>query len=61
MNLLDEIEGKVVIWAHFQRDVNRIIELINKEYGPDSFVDYYGLTPQEDRQKNIQKVKIPSE
>ena len=53
MNLLDEIEGKVVIWAHFQRDVHRIIELISKEYGPDSFVDYYGLTPQEDRQKNI--------
>ena len=26
MDLLDEIEGKVVIWAHFQRDVHRIIE-----------------------------------
>jgi SNF2 family DNA or RNA helicase len=60
MDLLDEIEGKVVIWAHFQRDVNRIIEAISKEYGPDSFVDYYGLTPQEDRQKNIQKFQDPS-
>ena len=59
MNLLDEIEGKVVIWAHFQRDVHRIIELISKEYGPDSFVDYYGLTPQEDRQKNISKFQDP--
>ena len=60
MDLLDEIEGKVVIWAHFQRDVNRIIEAINKEYGPDSFVDYYGLTPQEDRQKNIKKFQDPN-
>ena len=60
MDLLDEIEGKVVIWAHFQRDVNKIIEAISKEYGPDSFVDYYGLTPQEDRQKNIQKFQDPS-
>jgi SNF2 family DNA or RNA helicase len=60
MNLLDEIEGKVVIWANFQRDVHRIIEYISKEYGPDSFVDYYGLTPQEDRQKNIQKFQDPS-
>ena len=35
---LDEIEGKVVIWAHFQRDVhNRIIEAISKEYGPGFF------------------------
>ena len=56
MDLLDEIEGKVVIWAHFQRDVNRIIEAISKEYGPDSFVDYYGLTPQEDRQKKYTEV-----
>ena len=59
MDLLDEIEGKVVIWANFQRDVHRIIEAINKEYGPDSFVDYYGLTPQEDRQKNIKKFQDP--
>jgi SNF2 family DNA or RNA helicase len=60
MDLIYEIEGKVVIWAHFQRDVNRIIEVISKEYGSDSFVDYYGLTPQEDRQKNIQKFQDPS-
>ena len=59
MNLLDEIEGKVVIWANFQRDVHRIIELISKEYGEGTFVDYYGLTPQEERQKNIQKFQDP--
>ena len=59
MDLLDEIEGKVVIWAHFQRDVHKIIEAISKEYGADSFVDYYGLTPQEDRQKNIKKFQDP--
>ena len=59
MNVLDEVEGKVVIWAHFQRDVNRIIEVISKKYGDDSFVDYYGLTPQEDIQKNIKKFQDP--
>ena len=37
MDLLDEIEGKVVIWANFQRDVHRIIEAISKEYGPRFF------------------------
>ena len=59
MNVLDEVEGKVVIWAHFQKDVNRIIEVISKKYGDNSFVDYYGLTPQEDRQKNIKKFQDP--
>ena len=53
MNVLDEIEGKVVIWAHFQYDIISIIKAIVKEYGPGTVVDYYGLTPQDERQKNI--------
>ena len=59
LDLLDEVEGKVVIWAQFQRDVHNIIQALHKEYGEGSFVDYYGLTPQEDRQKNIQKFQDP--
>ena len=59
LNLLNEIEGKVVIWAQFQRDVHNIIEVLSKEYGDDSYVDYYGLTPQEDRQNNIKKFQDP--
>jgi len=55
MTVLDEIEGKVVIWAHWQRDVHRIIQEILKKFGENSFVDYYGLTPMADRQKNIEK------
>ena len=55
INVLGEIEGKVVIWAHWQSDVRQIIKAIVEEFGPDSFVDYYGLTPQEDRQKNIKR------
>ncbi len=55
MNVLEETEGKVVIWAHWQRDVNRIIREISKKFGENSFVDYYGLTPMSDRQKNIEK------
>jgi SNF2 family DNA or RNA helicase len=46
MNVLDEIEGKVVIWAHYQYDVKKIIKEIQKVHGPRSVVDYYGLTPQ---------------
>ncbi len=55
MSILDEVEGKVVIWAHYQRDVTRIIKEIVKKYGEESCVDYFGLTPQEDRQSNIKK------
>ena len=55
MNVLDEIEGKVVIWAHYQYDVKKIIKEIQKVHGPGSVVDYYGLTPKDIRQNNIEK------
>ena len=55
MNVLDETEGKAIIWAHYQYDINAIIKAIVKEYGPGSVVDYFGLTPQDERQDNIKK------
>jgi SNF2 family DNA or RNA helicase len=55
MNILEETEGKVIIWANYQRDVNLIIKNVVEKYGKNSIVDYYGLTPQEDRQDNIRK------
>ena len=54
-DLLDEVHGKVVIWAHYQYDVETIVELIKKEHGDNSVVTYYGLTPQDQRQGNIEK------
>ena len=55
MTVLEDVEGKAIIWAHYQYDINKIIEAINDEYGPKSFVDYYGLTPKEERQPNIKR------
>ena len=55
MSVLEETEGKAIIWAHYQYDITEIIKAVTKEYGPESIVDYYGLTPQEDRQPNIKR------
>jgi len=55
MNILEETEGKAIIWANYQRDITQIIEHVTKQYGPGSVVDYYGLTPQDERQDNIRK------
>ena len=52
MDILDEVEGKAIIWAHWQKDIQIIKEALTKEYGPGSVVDYYGLTPQDQRDKN---------
>ena len=55
MNVLDETEGKAIIWANYQLSVGEIIQRIIKDYGEDSYVHYYGLTSQEDRQNYIRK------
>jgi len=55
MSVLDETEGKAIIWANYQLSVGEIIQKIIKEYGEDSYVHYYGLTSQEERQDNIRK------
>ena len=55
MDVLEEVEGKAIIWANYQHDITNIIKAVVEEYDEGSIVDYYGLTPQEDRQENIQK------
>ena len=55
MDVLEEIEGKAIIWAHYQYDITTIIKEVTKVHGPGSVVDYYGLTPQDERQHNIKK------
>jgi len=55
MDVLEDVEGKAIIWAHYQYDMSKIMDAIKNKYGPKSFVDYYGLTPKDKRQDNITK------
>jgi SNF2 family DNA or RNA helicase len=59
-NILDEISGKVVIWAHWRYDIKTIVEHLKKEYGDNSVVTYYGNTSDEDRQKAIREIQNPN-
>ena len=55
MSILENVEGKAIIWSHYTHDVKRIIEKIKEVYGEDSVVDYFGETDQDQRSKNIKK------
>jgi SNF2 family DNA or RNA helicase len=55
MSILENIEGKTIIWSHYTHDVRRIIAEIKKVYGEDSVVDYYGATNTDSRSENIKK------
>ena len=57
MEILEEVEGKAVIWAHYRYDIKKIVEAISKKYGENSVVTYYGDTSTDDRQKAITKIQ----
>ncbi|BCV06351.1 MAG: hypothetical protein CM15mV131_240 [uncultured marine virus] len=51
--VLDEVEGKVIIWANYVYDIEQIVKAISNEFGEDSIVQYYGAIPAEHRVKKI--------
>jgi SNF2 family DNA or RNA helicase len=57
MEILEEVEGKAVIWAHYRYDIEKIVESISKKYGENSVVTYYGDTSTDDRQKAITQIQ----
>jgi len=67
LKILEETNGKAIIWAHYVHDIQKIVKAIstakdedeNLLYGPDSIVSYYGQTPSEQRQKNIEAFQDP--
>ena len=60
---MEEVEGKVIIWANYIHDIEAIVEAISTAkdenqqliYGPKSIVQYYGAISSEERQKTIDR------
>ena len=59
LDLLEEIEGKVIIWANYVYDIEHIVKTISQEQGEDSIVQYYGAIESKKRQANIEKFQDP--
>jgi len=57
IDVLEEVEGKAIIWAHYQHDVMNIFKLLEEKYGPGSAVHYYGKTLPEQRDYAIKNFK----
>jgi SNF2 family DNA or RNA helicase len=58
MDILEEVEGKAIIWAHWRHDIDSIVKAVEKEY-PGSVMTYYGSTSTEDRAKAIKAIQDP--
>jgi len=59
MDVLEEVEGKAIIWANYIYDIEHIVTEIKKKYGDDSVVQYYGAIASDQRQTNIEKFQDP--
>ena len=53
MSLLEEVEGKVIIWANYVEDIKMIVEKLKKTHGDDSTVEYHGAVDPRVRQEQI--------
>lgn len=50
LQILEESQGKIIIWANYRHSIQRLIKLIGDVYGKESLVHYWGDTGDEDRE-----------
>lgn len=53
-DLLEETEGKIIIWARFRPELDLIEKTLRKEYGKDAVVSYHGGVDNDTRAENIE-------
>mgnify|MGYP003133165550 FL=1 len=59
LSVIEETQGKIIIWATWTYDIRKIKEVLAEEYGEDSVATYYGATLQEKRQGIVKKFQDP--
>ena len=59
MDILEETQGKVVIFAVFRSDIEQLAKLIAEKHGTNAVATYYGDTPQAERQNIITRFQDP--
>ena len=62
LSTIDEMSGKVIIWATWVYDLERIVNKLKEKHGESSAEAFYGATPQDKRQeivKNFQDKENP--
>jgi SNF2 family DNA or RNA helicase len=59
-SILEETDGKVIIWANYRHDIKRIEKLLIDTYGEESVGTYYGDVKQERREFVINEFQNPS-
>jgi len=53
LDVVEEVNGKAIIWATWSHDIVEITKALKKKYGDDAAACYYGETPQSERQQIV--------
>ncbi len=57
--IVEETDGKIIIWANYRHDIEAIKLALAKEYGMNSVATYYGDTESEERQRIVNDFQKP--
>jgi SNF2 family DNA or RNA helicase len=60
LNILEETEGKFIIWANYVQNIKTIISKLKEKYGDKSVVSIFGEVSTEDRQKAVTRFQNDS-
>jgi len=55
--ILEETDGKVIIWANYIYNIQEIISFLEKKYGKESVVSIYGAIDVETRKEAVEKIQ----
>jgi len=55
MDILEDTEGKFIIWANYVQNIKTIINKLKEKYGANSVVSIFGEVSTEDRQQAVSK------
>jgi len=55
--ILEESDGKSIIWANYIYNIKEIITFLEKKYGKDAVVSIYGDVSVEDRKKAVERIQ----
>ena len=55
--IINETDGKIIIWANYIHNIKQIIMFLKKKYGEESVVSIYGEVNVEDRKKAVERIQ----
>ena len=59
MAVVEELQGKAIIWASWTHDIGRIVQALRRRFGDEAAASYFGETEQKNRQEIVEKFQDP--